>query len=284
MLLNLPDPKDCLSLVECSPAAVAAHDKQAWLDLFASYNIVEDPVGSRPHLSGVYDARESRRGFGPLSRFYDTFIAPNTICFDVQRDIVCGLHVVRDLSLSITMAPGLVVNTPMHLRYELCQQQGQLKIFRLAAHWELWPALQQQMNGGKGSARVGMAAGWRMLRQLGPGGVAGFMGALSSVGDKGKDQVQRFAEYFNQRSPAIVELFASASVPIRFAAQERTISPEELATEQGVISLSKLLAAGNYVTASCCLTIEDVDYCGVVFFEFDKRQLAIVDVAFYLAA
>ncbi len=46
-------PADCLTVVEKSPAAVALHDKAAWLSLFARYNIVEDPVGSRPHLSGV---------------------------------------------------------------------------------------------------------------------------------------------------------------------------------------------------------------------------------------
>ena len=35
----------CLALVERSPAAVAVHDKAAWLALFTRYNIVEDPVG-----------------------------------------------------------------------------------------------------------------------------------------------------------------------------------------------------------------------------------------------
>ena len=39
---------DCLALVERSPAAVAVHDKAAWLALFARYNLVEDPVGSAP--------------------------------------------------------------------------------------------------------------------------------------------------------------------------------------------------------------------------------------------
>ena len=31
---------DCLALVERSPAAVAAHDKAAWLSLFARYNLL----------------------------------------------------------------------------------------------------------------------------------------------------------------------------------------------------------------------------------------------------
>ena len=79
---------DCLRFVEGSPAAVGDHDKAAWLELFARYNIVEDPVGSRPHLSGVYDGRSRRRGSGPLARFWDTFIAPNQIRFQVDHDFV----------------------------------------------------------------------------------------------------------------------------------------------------------------------------------------------------
>ena len=86
---------DCLALIEKSPAAVAVQNKAAWMDIFARYSLVEDPVGSTPHLSGVYDCRQGYRGRERLSRFYDTFIAPNKIRFQVDRDTVCGLHVVR---------------------------------------------------------------------------------------------------------------------------------------------------------------------------------------------
>ena len=131
--------EDCAALVERSPAAVAAKDKSAWLSLFARYNLVEDPVGSDPQISGVYDRRTGYRSLARLSRFFDTFIAPNTIRFHVDRDVVCGLHVLRDLTIEITMSPTLVVRVPVHLLCELTIDDGALKIFRLAAHGELWP-------------------------------------------------------------------------------------------------------------------------------------------------
>ena len=140
------DADDCLRLVERSPAAVRAHDKQAWLALFAIHHVVEDPVGSTPHRTGVPGNRGRQRGAAPLSRFYDTFIAANDIRFHVDRNIVCGLHVVRDLTIEIAMSPQVTVHVPMHLLYELTEEGGELRISRLAAHWELWPMLRQQQR------------------------------------------------------------------------------------------------------------------------------------------
>src|ERR1035437_759723 len=129
--------EDCMNTVMRSPQAVAIHDKDAWLAIFARYNIVEDPVGSTPHVSGVYDCRSGVRGPGPLGRFFDTFIKPMDIVFHVDRDIVCGLGVARDLTIEIRMTPKVTVRVPMHLLYELVDEDGALKIQRLAAHWEL---------------------------------------------------------------------------------------------------------------------------------------------------
>ena len=103
---------------------MAAHDKQAWLGIFARDCVVEDPVGSAPHVSSSSGSDDGHGRNSPLSRFYDTFIAANDIRFLVQRDIVCGLHVVRDLSLEITMSPDVCVCVPMHLLYELTEQDG----------------------------------------------------------------------------------------------------------------------------------------------------------------
>ena len=72
-----------------SPDYVAIHDKNKWLSIFSEYAIVEDPVGSKPHVAGLKDKKNSKRGNLNLSRFYETFIAPNTIVFDVKSDIVC---------------------------------------------------------------------------------------------------------------------------------------------------------------------------------------------------
>ncbi|MCB1687747.1 MAG: hypothetical protein KDI33_04650 [Halioglobus sp.] len=273
---------DCLALVERSPAAVAVHDKAAWLALFARYNLVEDPVGSAPHITGVFDARSGFRSNGRLSRFYETFIAPNTIRFEVERDTVCGLHVVRDLTIEIAMAPEVVVRVPVHLLYELTVEAGELKIFRLAAHWELWPMLQQQIATGRHFMWVGGASALRMMRHQGVTGMAGFMRALSSVGAVGKAQADRFARHFNAGDTAqLKRLFAAADTLIAFPHAGRYLPVTDCARQGGELHFSKVLAAGNMVSATVNYRSPDGHCQGVVFFELDMRSLLIVALTFY---
>lgn len=274
--------EDCLELINRSPAAVAAHDREAWLSIFAQYNIVEDPVGSAPHFSGVYDRKDGRRGFGPLKRFYETFIAANNIQFHVERDIVCGLHVVRDLTIEILMSGRLTVRVPMHLLYELKVEQGELRIFRLAAHWELAPMLKQQMAHGVDSLIAGSAAGWRMFRYLGVGGTAKFMQAMSSVGNAGKDRVARFAYLFKQNhGSGLQALFAKSNAEIAFPYPERFVTIAELAELGGEFQFGKKLAAGNTVSASVTYKSDAGTQQGVAFFEFERHSLLIVSAKFY---
>ena len=181
-MTSLIDDRDaCLAAVEQSPAAVAAHDKSRWVALFAPGAVVEDPVGSRPHHNDAADAVN-----GPIGRFYETFIAANTIRFHVQHDIVCAGNVLRDLDIEIHMSPRVVVRVPMHLRYQLREVDGALRIAHLAAHWELAPMLRQQMQFGLASMVAGTKAFWRMLRYLGLSGIAGFAEARKTVGEHGK--------------------------------------------------------------------------------------------------
>ena len=68
-----PTVAELLAAVGRSPAAVAVHDRAAWVGLFSDGARVNDPVGSRPHV-----------GRAAIEKFYDTFIAPNTITFHVN--------------------------------------------------------------------------------------------------------------------------------------------------------------------------------------------------------
>mgnify|MGYP000218127975 CR=1 FL=1 len=279
---------DCLALVNRSPAAVAVHDRDAWLSIFAQYNIVEDPVGSAPHFSGVYDRRDGRRGFGPLKRFYEAFIAANNIQFYVERDIVCGLHVVRDLTLEILMSGRLTVSVPMHLLYELKVEQGeagdQLRVFRLAAHWQLRAMLKQQMAHGMDSLIAGSTAGWRMFRHLGVSGIVGFMQALNSVGNQGKQRATQFAYLLKHRhGTGLSDLFAKTNAEVAFPYPDQTMAVSELAKLGGELQYTKLLAAGNVVSASFTYKGETEQYQGVVFFEFERRSMSIVSAKFYSA-
>jgi hypothetical protein len=194
--------RDVQDVVRSSPAAVAAHDKAGWIALFDTDYVIEDPVGWRPVR-------------GPdISHFWDAFIAPNDIRFDVHHDWIDGLHVVRDVDVVTTLATGIVVTTPAHLRYELVERDGALTIERMAAHWEVVPNIGQLMRPRAAHLRSMAAMNANMLRHLGPADTARFVGAIRSVGTKGKRAVRA---YLGSR----------------------------------VDDLDKVIAAGNTVTASC---------------------------------
>ncbi len=274
-----------LALVQRSPAAVAAKDREAWLSIFAAYNIVEDPVGSRPHVSGVFDPVTGRRGNGPLVRFFDTFIAPNEITFEVERDIVCGFHVVRDLTIEIRMGPKVVVRVPMHLLYVLGEHGGAPRVFRLAAHWELLPMVVQAMGFGMASLTAMMGLGWRMLRIQGLGGIAGFMRALRNIGSRGRDATAAFARAFNDRDEAgLAALFAADAPGVSWPAPGKRLGPRHFIEQtSGRLEFGKTLVSGYVVSVSASWQDAGLLRQGLVLFEF-TRAGAIDRVSAYWAA
>ncbi|MFN8103635.1 MAG: transporter [Acidimicrobiia bacterium] len=272
-----------LRAVERSPQAVAAHDKDAWLAIFAGLSAIEDPVGSRPHVAGVFDARSARRGDGALSRFYDTFIAPNEIAFHVDRDIVCADHVVRDLDIEITMAPRVVVRVPMHLVYELGEEDGELVICRLAAHWELVPMVVRLVSRGPRAWPVGVALGRRMLANLGPVGALGFSSGARSVGRAGRDAVARFAEAATRGDHAVLaSLLTGTCAGLEAPYGEPPLTPSELARGPlRRVSVGKLLVSGYAASASVEIEDDAGVHGGVGIFEFDRRSVLMERVRLY---
>ncbi|MCX2976705.1 hypothetical protein [Candidatus Marimicrobium litorale] len=277
---------ECIAFAERSPRAVANKDRRGWIDLFAQNSVVEDPVGSAPHISGVPQDRGGARTASRLGAFYDTFIAPNEIQFHVDRDNVSGLQIMRDLTIQIDMSTQVTVYVPVHLLYELCIQEGELKIARLAAHWELLPMLKQQMASGWPFLRVGLASALRLLRHLGWGGMLGFARALFGVGEAGKQQAIRFAEYFNAHKQAeltaLFELHALPSVDAPGFGGRRPL--QDMLKEDGVVVLSKVLAAGDVVSATVHYQQGERDYRGVALFKLQRRSLQIDGVSFYWSA
>ena len=274
---------ECIAFAECSPRAVANKDRRGWIELFAQNSVVEDPVGSAPHVSGAVEDRGSARTASRLGAFYDTFIAPNAIQFHVDGDNVSGLQIMRDLTIQIDMSPQVTVYVPVHLLYELCVQKGELKIARLAAHWELLPMLKQQMASGWPFLRVGIASALRLQRYLGLGGMLGFLRALHGVGEAGKQQAARFAEYFNARKPAelanLFEMHALPSVDAPGFGVKRPLG--KMLREGGVVVLSKVLAAGDVVSATLHYQQGGRHYRGVALFKLQRRNLQIEGVSFY---
>ncbi|WP_109528587.1 MULTISPECIES: nuclear transport factor 2 family protein [Nocardia] len=255
-----------LAAVLASPRAVAAHDKAAWVDLFGEDAAVNDPVGSRPHVGKV-----------AIGRFYDTFIGPNTIAFDVRRDLVAGPTVVRDLSISITMSTGATVTVPMHLRYDLAEVGAAWKIARLAAHWELAPMIGQLLRTGPRGIGAAVRLGPQLVRNQGVGGAIGMMRALSSVGRAGKRRVDAlFTAAAVGDVAGVGELLGGhAELELR---PGTSVSVADFVDRTRNMRWDKVIAAGRAVTVSVDLG----DARGVAIIDFDRRDVAVRRIVLFL--
>ncbi|WP_433703393.1 nuclear transport factor 2 family protein [Prescottella equi] len=243
--------QELLDLARQSPAAVAAHDKNAWLGLFADRHVVEDPVGGRPVLGGLYDRRSHVRGGDPLARFWDTFIAPNDIRFHVENeDIVSGLDVVRDVTIETRLGGGVVAKAPMHLVYETTLDEGAPRIRRIAAHWEVAPMFAQVAGVDRAKLAVAASMSVRMLRLQGVGGSLAFGLAVRSVGERGKRSVRRLVADARRGDEAALERLGGHAVD----------------------SLTKVIAAGDTVTATCTVDGEHA----VLFCYLDRKTMQVV--------
>lgn len=174
---------DLLATAERSPAAAGARDKKAWVGLFTSNGRIEDPVGSAPH-----------RGVAAIGRFYDTFIGPRDIRYHPDVDIVVGLTVVRDGELEVTMASTLTLRVPVYIRYDLTDDDGELKIAALSAFWELPAMVGQFLRGGVRALPAGLQLSKLLLRNQGAVGTLGFLGGFRGFGSGAKGTVARFLD------------------------------------------------------------------------------------------
>jgi len=269
-----------IDAAEQSPRAVKAQDKTAWINIFAKQYHLEDPVGSKLKVSPEGEADP----LGPLSRFYDTFMAPNEIEFDVRRDLVCGNHVMRDLTLHVKMAGKLDSFVPMHLLYELVEEEGRYKVSRLEAHWEFEATNKAVMSNGFSALPIMLGMTKRMIKHLGWRGMLAFGASSKTVGEAGKQQVQAFVEALAQRDQtALTALLEQNSAAVHLPYGEPPIDIKQLLEKmQGTLQLSKILAAGNRITASIAVTEQGQSREGVVLFRLNAKTLKIQEVYFYL--
>jgi len=275
-----------ITFVNKSPQAVAIHDKQAWISIFAKYYIVEDPIGASPHCGGLYDAVSGERGNASIDRFYETFIAPNKILFEVAQDIVCGQHVVRDLTVHIQMSDSLKASVPMHLLYELVEENGKedWKIQRLAAHWELMPMMGQIFGKGLACAPVLFALTVRMFKYQKSSGILGFCKAAFTIGNHGKTSVENFVAAVNNHNlKAMEELFCNPlAEDSLYVSEKKTVLAEWLNQDIKILQFNKMLVAGNFVSVSMHLSINNTQKNGVAFFEFNNINKKIHTLKVYL--
>ena len=196
--------EDLLALVERSPQSVAAHDRESWLALFGDEALIEDPVGSPP----------ARKATGALGRFWDTFIAPHDIRFEVRRDHFIGRDVFRDAVIHTRIGPRITIEVPAYLLYQLEDGGHGLEVRRMAAHWQLGRL-------SLGALKLGPRA-WlpltllfaRMLRRMGLSWVGGYLASLwSGIGARGLDTATRLARKLGARDgDAVTALFDDGAI------------------------------------------------------------------------
>ncbi|BBX61820.1 hypothetical protein MSAS_09940 [Mycobacterium saskatchewanense] len=168
-------------MVDRSPRAAAAHDRTGWVSLFTDDGRVEDPVGSRPHV-----------GHAAIGRFFDTFIGPRDITFHRDLDIVAGTAVLRDLELEVAMGPAVTMHIPAFLRYDLRKVDGQWRIARLRAYWELPAMMRQFLRSGTRAWSPALQLSRGLLGNQGPRGAAGFMAGFRRPGTRHQKRVAVF--------------------------------------------------------------------------------------------
>lgn len=109
--------------------AVAARDKQAWLDNFADDAIVQDPIGP-----SFFDPEgKGHRGKEAIAAFWDKAIAPtDNLEFKFIDTYQCGSEEANVGSIVTTMG-GHRITTPGVFTYR-ANEAGQLVALR--AYWE----------------------------------------------------------------------------------------------------------------------------------------------------
>jgi hypothetical protein len=273
-----------LDAVEGSPRAVTAHDRQAWLALFAEGGVVEDPVGTPPCRKGAFTLR-SPHGDDDLACFYDTFIAPNKVRFEIEHDIVVGAEVMRDVVLHVEDSGGLHAYVPAHLLYQLTEEQGAIRVARMAAHWETGPLTARILAAGVKGYRNLVRSGLRMLRYQGVGYARAYQRAAGEgIGELGHAALQVFADALNAgKAGAVSSLFVSPDAPIEFPTGHPVPVGRllEHGGEELGLEVSKLHAVGWTCSCSFVLQRRAREQSGVALFEFDPRSRKVASARMY---
>jgi hypothetical protein len=276
--------EELLELVSRSPAAVSRYHKEAWLALFSRTAAVQDPVGTAPHRRTL-SSEGAALGDDPLDRFWETFIAPNRISFTSYQDIVIGDEVVRDLSIRSELGSGITIEVPAFVAYRTIEEDGEVRIEALMAHWELRSMVRQVLTEGLAGLSTTVQLGWRMLRFQGVTGALGYArGLFRGIFGRGRRAVRDFAAALNARDEkTLVGLLDGEEVRIEYPAGVGEPAGEFLegAGRDLRIEVSGLTSAGWW--SSCAFRAErgDVTHRGVAFFEFNPKTRKIKSARFF---
>ena len=276
------DKNRIMALVNKSPELVDRHDRAGWLDLFSSNAIVQDPVGAGLNRKG----KDMRKGKDALGRFYDIFIGPNKIKFDVHQDVVVGDEMVREVSIHTTLPNGAITIVHCYLIYRIVEENGQPKIESLRAHWDFGNNALALMknNGFKGMTGSTVQFG-TMIKVQGLKRIIEYMGAMyKGILKKGIKAANAFATAVNAKDEAAFARLFDTGATIDFPVGSQPISTGDFlkGAAQDVKLAFKGLRSGGWFT-SCAFDAKGggLDKHGVVFFEFSPKSKKIINVRFF---
>ncbi|MEZ0366337.1 ketosteroid isomerase family protein [Mycobacterium sp. pUA109] len=255
---------DLLAVVERSPQAAAAHDRDGWVGLFTDDGRVEDPVGSRPHT-----------GHAQIGRFFDTFIGPRAITFHRDLDVVHGSVVVRDLDLEVAMG-AVTMRIPAFLRYDLREDDGAWKLAALRAYWELPAMMGQFLRNGVRAASPAVQLGAGLLRNQRLAGTVGFATGFRRVGTRHKRLLGGFLTAVGHGDRFAARQALVAEDAITFGDNEPARLADLIEHLDGA-SWTKMIGAG--LTAA--VSIDADRGRGVLFADLTRRGDAITRIRYF---
>ena len=276
------DKSGIIALVNRSPDLVDKHDRAGWLDLFSSNAIVQDPVGAGPNRKG----RDIRRGKDALGRFYDIFIGPNKISFEVHQDIVVNDEMVREVSIHTTMPNGAITIVHCLLIYKVTEENGQLKIDSLRAHWDFGKnAMALMKNNGFKGMTASTLQFYTMIKMQGVKRIIEYMGVIcTGILKKGVKAANSFAVAVNAKDKVAFARLLDTAAMVEFPVGSRPIAATDLlkGADKDIKLEFKGLRSGGWFT-SCVFDAKGkgLDNNGVAFFEFSQKTKKIINVRFF---
>jgi hypothetical protein len=221
-------------------------------------------------------------GHGEIGRFYDTFIGPRDIVFHRDLDIVHGAAVIRDLDLEVAMGSAgsaVTMTIPAFLRYDLREVNGEWKIPKLCAYWELPSMMLQFLRNGVSAVPATIQLSQGLIRNQRLRGTAGFAAGFRRVGSRRKGLVDTFVAALGAGDKLAAQRALSSDAAMTFGDGETAEIAALVARCPGA-GATKLIAAGCTVAAS----ITSQQGRGVIFADVARRRNEIRRIRYFPAS
>ena len=260
-------------------ASIKTHDKKKGLSLFSKNASIEDPAGIEPFRSTEKD------GNAGISVFWESNFTPNEVTFVSREDIICGLDVFRDATVTISPEPGVELKVNSYSLYQMIEEDGKIKIDRLRAFWETDPMGKQMMSYGFKSASISMKFMWNIIKNQGFAGLTGFMKGSIGIKEKGKETVASFVEAVNNRmSDKLITLFDDKTSVIEFNGSGIKYDVQGFVDKQmktSKLTVDDLRSAGWFTASRYNLDDNGKKTHGIAVFQFNPENKKLTAVRFY---